>query len=149
MAAVCLGVLIAAIGSVPTVSAGATGGVVSPPEASMPWVAVHSIWFFSNRTEIDELEMVKLVALAAWVDTHAGSEVGISLPTGAVDPESARGRTSRLRVSAIREAMVVAGIPDSRIHEGAYGDPASVVDRRVVIFVRAEHTAVAASGAAP
>jgi len=144
-AVVLLGVFVAAIGAVRSDTPEAVDDAASSRESSMPWIPIHSIWFFSSRTEIDQLEKAKFVALAAWVDAHAGSEIGISLPAVAADPESAQARTGQLRVEAIREAMVAVGIPESRIHVGAYGGPLSAVDRRVVIYVRAAPASVAAA----
>lgn len=115
----------------------------SPPVVEIPRVQVHAIWFFSNRTEIDQRETAKFVALAGWVRNRAGPEVGISRPKDAVDPESPQSRTDHLRVSAIRDAMIAAGIPEERIHVGVDGSPLSAVDRRILVFMRNERAAEA------
>lgn len=127
---------VAAIGSGSSCPSRAAGGMASDLGAEVPWTVAHSIWFFSNHTEIDRLETAKFTALATWVGKHPGSEVGIHAPTGTVDPESSQAGINQSRVTAIRDALIAAGIPESRIQVGAYGNLLSAVDRRVVVFVR-------------
>ena len=58
---------------------------------------------------------------------------------GSMDPRGTDPRNRKLRnrrVSAIRDALITAGVPASKIQTGAFGDASLARDRRVAALVR-------------
>jgi outer membrane protein OmpA-like peptidoglycan-associated protein len=46
---------------------------------------------------------------------------------------------SERRVRAVRNALIEAGVPSSKIQSGAYGDAKLAQDRRVEVLVRSDY----------
>jgi outer membrane protein OmpA-like peptidoglycan-associated protein len=123
---------------------GTTGlqGPVGPIGAQGPvgvvdrWTSFRDFWFDFNRADLQTSEMSKVSEVAAYMKQNPSLRVGID---GSMDPRGTDPRNQDLsdrRISAVRDALIQAGVPTSKIQSGAYGDAKLARDRRVEVLVR-------------
>ena len=93
----------------------------------------------TNDAVRQEADSTKAASIAAYLKANPSLELAIdgTPPTNGADPKNA-GLDER-RVSAVRFALIDAGVPAYKIRTGAYGDPQTRRDRRVeVLFATAK-----------
>jgi outer membrane protein OmpA-like peptidoglycan-associated protein len=81
--------------------------------------------------------MKKVSEIAQYMRSNPSLAVGLD---GSMDPRGSDPRNEELsnrRVRAIRDALVEAGVPISRIQTGQYGDARLRQDRRVAVMLGA------------
>jgi outer membrane protein OmpA-like peptidoglycan-associated protein len=113
---------------------GATGaqgiaGVVSG------WTLYRDFQYEYNTAKLRESDMQKVSEIANYLKQNPSLKVGID---GTMDPRGTDPRSQTLsnqRISAIRDALIAAGVPKSRIQEGAFGDTRLTRDRRVAVLL--------------
>jgi outer membrane protein OmpA-like peptidoglycan-associated protein len=79
--------------------------------------------------------MKKVSEIARYMKKNPSLTLGLD---GSMDPRGTDPRNQDLcdhRVSAIRDALVQAGVPTSRIQNGAFGDTHLAHDRRVAALL--------------
>ena len=109
---------------------GATGAH-GPTGMIVRWTLYRDFRFDYNRSDLQESEMKKVAEVALYMKSNPSLAIGLD---GSMDPQGTDPRSqdlSNLRVKAIRDALLQAGVPISRIQEGAFGDKHLVHDRRV------------------
>jgi outer membrane protein OmpA-like peptidoglycan-associated protein len=87
--------------------------------------AWNSQWYYSfddNSNEIQRSDRSKASDIAGYMDRNPSLRIGL-------DGASAR------RVGVVRDALIVAGVPASRIESGSYGDSQVRRDGRVTVLV--------------
>jgi outer membrane protein OmpA-like peptidoglycan-associated protein len=123
---------------------GAAGpqGSVGPTGAQGPvgvidrWTSFRDFWFDFNRADLQTSQMSKVSEVAAYMKQNPSLRVGID---GSMDPRGTDPRNQDLsdrRVSAVRDALIQAGVPASKIQMGTFGDAQLTRDRRVEVLTR-------------
>jgi len=80
--------------------------------------------------------MSKVSEVVAYMKQNPSLRVGID---GSMDPRGTEPRNQDLsdrRVSAVRDALIKAGVPAAQIQVGTFGDAQYTRDRRVEVLVR-------------
>jgi len=114
--------------------AGATGAQ-GPAGVVDRWNSFRDIWFDFNRADLDASEMSKVSEIATYMNQNPSLRVGID---GSMDPRGTDPRNQDLsdrRVSAVRDALIQAGVPAYKIQTGAFGDAQLTRDRRVEVLI--------------
>jgi outer membrane protein OmpA-like peptidoglycan-associated protein len=109
---------------------GATGAQ-GPAGVMTGWTLYRDFRFDYNRSDLRDSEMKKISEIALYMKSNPSLAIGLD---GSMDPQGTDPRSQDLsnhRVSAIRDALIQAGVPESRIQLGAFGDKTLVQDRRV------------------
>jgi outer membrane protein OmpA-like peptidoglycan-associated protein len=101
---------------------GAQGPLASAGASSAGWSLYRSYDFAVARDDIRDVDSNK----AAQVASHMRNN-----PTYRVALDG----TSHRRVDAVRDALIAAGVPASKIQTGAYGDPQLRTERHVAVLV--------------
>jgi outer membrane protein OmpA-like peptidoglycan-associated protein len=89
--------------------------------------------FEFNRADIQASETSKVSEIAAYMNQNPSLRIGID---GSMDPRGTDPRNQDLsdpRISAVRDALIGAGVPSSKIQSDAYGDAKLARDRRVEV----------------
>ena len=128
----------------PTGPAGAQGtagqtGAQGPVGIVDRWTSFRELWFDFNRSDLQTSEMSKVSEVAAYMKQNPSLRVGID---GSMDARGTDPRNQDLsdrRVSAVRDALIQAGVPAAKIQSGAYGDAQLARDRRVEVLVRSDY----------
>ena len=99
------------------------------------WTSYREIWFAPDKAEFDASQAAKVTEIAAYLKENPSLQVGIdaSINTRGTDKQ----RLQQLcddRVAALSKALIAAGVPDSKIQAGAFGDPDLRMDRRVEVL---------------
>jgi outer membrane protein OmpA-like peptidoglycan-associated protein len=115
----------------PVGATGATGpaGVVSL------WTLYRDFRFEYNRSDLQASEAKKVSEIARYMKANPSLKIGLD---GSMDPRGLDPRNQGLsdrRVSAIRDALIKAGVPASKIQLGAFGDKQLARDRRVAVLL--------------
>jgi outer membrane protein OmpA-like peptidoglycan-associated protein len=105
-------------------------------DAGNPWTSLRTIWFFSNRSDLEPPEILKVSEIVRYMESNPAAELGIDSTTDDGSTEPADRALNERRIDTIRDAMITAGIPFSKIQVGAYGATGSAIDRRVIVLVR-------------
>lgn len=122
----------------PSGGAGASGpsGSVGASGAQGPtgivgrWASYRVIDFDYARSELSAADRSVISDVAAYMAKNPSLQVGLD---GYNDPNSPR--LSERRVGTVREALIAAGVPPSKIQVGAFGDPQLRTDRRVEMLL--------------
>ncbi len=91
--------------------------------------------FEFNRADIQASDTSKVSEIAAYMKQNPSLRIGID---GSMDPRGTDPRNQDLsdrRISAVRDALIQAGVPASKIQSGAYGDAKLARDRRVEVLI--------------
>lgn len=104
------------------------------------WTSYQDFWFDTNGATVHPADMIKVSDIAVYMKQDPSLQVGIdNVSSGdrrGVDLAARRG-------NAIRDALIAAGAPASRIASGAFSDTRLWRDGRVQVFVRANQVAQA------
>jgi outer membrane protein OmpA-like peptidoglycan-associated protein len=99
-------------GAIGQTGAQGSGGPVSS------WTPFRDFWFASNRSELQSSDSSKVSEIARYLRQNPGQQVGID---GSIDPRNTD--LGNRRVSAIRSALLQAGVPSYKIQTGAFSNP--------------------------
>jgi outer membrane protein OmpA-like peptidoglycan-associated protein len=100
------------------------------------WTLFRDLQFDYNRSELQASEKKKVSEIAQYLKSNPSLKIAID---GSMDPSGSDPRNQELsdqRVNGIRDALINAGVPDSKIQLGAFGDTRLTRDRRVAVLVR-------------
>lgn len=110
-------------------------GARGPGGAINGWVSFRDFTFQYGSAEIQYFDAVKVTETAAYMSNNPSLQVAID---GSMDPRGTDPRNQSLndrRIGAVRDALINAGVPASRIQTGTFGDPQLTRDRRVEVLV--------------
>jgi hypothetical protein len=125
-------------------SVGATGGAgpagvqgITGPTGSQGVVGIVSRWssyrvisFGSNSSDLSPTDQRTIVDAAAYMAKNPSLQVGLD---GYRDPNNQY--LSDRRVGAVRDALIAAGVPYTKVQVGAFGDPQASRDQRVEMLL--------------
>lgn len=126
---------------------GAAGvaGAERPAAGASGWTKFNDILFDFDKSDIRANETSKVAAVAAYLKQKPSAQVAID---GHADPRGTdpyNQALSQRRVTAIRDALVKAGVPGDKIQTGAFGEerlkcsqstePCWQLDRRVEVLI--------------
>jgi outer membrane protein OmpA-like peptidoglycan-associated protein len=94
------------------------------------WTPYKDFWFDSNTSDLKSADLGKASDIAKYLNQNPGKQVGID---GSIDPSNTD--LSNRRVNTVRNALVEAGVPSSKIQIGPFGNPELQRDRRVEVLV--------------
>jgi outer membrane protein OmpA-like peptidoglycan-associated protein len=108
----------------PAGAQGAIGqtGAQGPMAGKSVWSSYRDYTFSANSNEILRSDSNKATDIASYMNKNPSARIGL-------DGADAR------RVGVVREALVVAGVPPSKIQSGAFGDPQQRSDGRVAVLI--------------
>jgi len=87
-------------------------------------------------TSISTSDQSKATEIAGYMNQNPSLQIGID---GSMDPRGSDPRDQGLsdrRVGAVRDALIQAGVPASKIQTGAFGDTRLTRDRRVEVLIK-------------
>jgi peptidoglycan-associated lipoprotein len=102
----------------PTGSAGAAGA----PSAMVRWTSFKDILFDFDKSDLRANETSKVSEIATYMQQNPSVKVGIDGHTDPRGTDKYNQALSERRVSVIRAALMRAGVPDDKIHTGAFGE---------------------------
>jgi outer membrane protein OmpA-like peptidoglycan-associated protein len=114
---------------------GATGAQ-GPVGVVGRWTSFREFLFEDSGSDIRASDQSKVADIAGYMKQNPSLQVGID---GSMDPRGSGPRDQGLsdrRVSAVRDALIQAGVPASQIQTGAFGDARLARDRRVEVLVK-------------
>jgi outer membrane protein OmpA-like peptidoglycan-associated protein len=100
------------------------------------WTPYREITFGRNATDIEPSGMRTISGIAAYMARNPSLELGIDGSMNSAGTEPSSQDLSNRRVSAVRDALVEAGVPASKIQTGAFGDPRLRRNRRVDVLLK-------------
>jgi outer membrane protein OmpA-like peptidoglycan-associated protein len=95
------------------------------------WTWYRDFRFEANQTNFRASETNKLSEIAFYLKANPSLKVGID---GSMEPRNQD--LSDQHVKTVRDALINAGVPKSRIEVGTFGDSKVTRDGRVAILVR-------------
>ena len=103
------------------------------------WTLYREFWFENEQATLQASEMTKVAEIALYAKQSPSLKVGLdgSMPAHGTDPRNQD--LSTRRVNAIRDALIQAGVPEAKIHVGAFGDAQLARDRRVAVLIRTDN----------
>ena len=118
----------------PQGEAGATGAQ-GPAGVIGCWTSYRAFWFDSESANIRSSDMDQVSEIANYMEQNPSLKVGIdgSIPGGSA---SSKQILAGHRVVTVRQALINAGVPASRIETGAFGNVKLAQDRRVEVLIR-------------
>ena len=154
--------LTGAQGSTTAGVAGATGaaGAMGPQGPAGPtgpqgpagvvdrWTSYREFWFDLDEAVVYGGDSDKVAEIAAYMKDNPSLQLGID---GSTNPRATEWRDRDLgdrRVKAIRDSLIAAGVPASRISDGMFGDVQLRRDRRVEVLIRTDQASRAQFGPA-
>jgi outer membrane protein OmpA-like peptidoglycan-associated protein len=114
---------------------GATGAQ-GPVGVVDRWTSFREFTFDYNRADLHTSDQSKISDIATYLNDNPSLQVGID---GSMDPRGSDPRDQQLsdrRVGAVRDALIQAGVPASKIETGAFGDTQLARDRRVEVLIK-------------
>ena len=123
----------------PQGEAGATGAQ-GPAGVIGCWTSYRAFWFDSESANIRTSDMDQVSEIANYMEQNPSLKVGIdgSIPSGST---SSKQLLAGRRVVNVRQALINAGLPASRIETGAFGDAKLSQERRVEVLIRTSNYA--------
>jgi len=112
----------------PTGAQGSTGTINR-------WTPYRSFWFDKNTAEIQRGDSAKVSEIASYLNQNPSLQVGIDNSMGPDDTARGNQSLNGRRVDAIRNALVQAGVPSSRIDTGNFDHSQSRRDGRVAVLI--------------
>jgi len=120
-------------------------------ERSMPaeedlterWTAIRTIWFDCDSNSVHKADEMKIEELAAFAKENHSFEIGIdsSVPSSDADQSADSRDVAVRRGNAVRDALVAAGVPASKIKMGSFGDANQRRAGRVEVLLRSNQLA--------
>jgi outer membrane protein OmpA-like peptidoglycan-associated protein len=107
------------------------------------WTSYQDFWFEDNRAIIHPADASKISNIAVSMSQDPALRVGIDSSVSALAADQRTVDLAVRRANAVRDALIAAGAPASRIGQGAFGDDRLWRDGRVQVFVRTEQMAQA------
>jgi outer membrane protein OmpA-like peptidoglycan-associated protein len=114
--------------------AGSTGA--QGPVGVVDRTSFREFVFAQNGADILAFDQTKVADIASYMKQNPSLQVGID---GSMDPRGTDARDQNLsdrRVGAIRDALIQAGVPASKIQTAAFGDSGLSRDGRVEVLVK-------------
>ena len=103
--------------------------VTAQPNTDARWSSYRDFWFDYGSAVLDASYREGIRDAADYLRQHPAYRL-------AIDAQAAEGESLRnLRVGAIREALMAAGVPKYKIQEGQFGDEQLRRERRVEILI--------------
>jgi outer membrane protein OmpA-like peptidoglycan-associated protein len=99
------------------------------------WTLYRDFRFDYESSELTSSDKKKVSEIAHYLKKNPSLAIGLD---GSMDPRGKDPRNLELsnhRVIAIRDALIEAGVPTSRIQMGAFGDAHLAHDRRVAVLL--------------
>ena len=99
------------------------------------WTLYRDFRFDYESSDLSAACKKKVTEIAHYMKKNPSLAVGLD---GSMDPRGTDPRNTECchkRVNAIRDALVEAGVPSSRIQMGEFGDRHLVKDRRVAVLL--------------
>ena len=103
-------------------------GAQGPGGPASSWTPFKDFWFASNRSDLQSSDSSKVSEIAKYLSQNPSQQVGID---GSMDPNNTD--LSNRRVSAVRNALLQAGVPSYKIQTGAFSNPQPQRDRVEVL----------------
>jgi len=102
------------------------------------WTSYRAFWFDSESANIRSSDMDQVSEIANYMEQNPSLKIGIdgSIPSGSA---SSKQILAGHRVVNVREALINAGVPASRIETGAFGDSKLAQERRVEVLIRTSY----------
>jgi hypothetical protein len=94
------------------------------------WTSYRVITFDRAGSDLSVSDKGVVTEIAAYMAKNPSLQAGID---GFRDPNNQN--LSDRRVGAVREALIVAGVPSSKVQVGAFGDPNASRERRVEVLL--------------
>ena len=97
-------------------------GPQGPAGVLQRWTSYRDFWFDAGKATIHDADWHIVTEIAAYMKENPPLQLGID---GSTNPRATQWRDQNLcnrRVSAIRNSLISAGVPASRISEGMFGD---------------------------
>lgn len=131
----------------PRGDAGSTGPM-GPTGLVENWASYRDFWFDQNAASIHDADRYLVMEIAEYMRANPSLELGIDAST---NPRATSQRDLGLRdnrVKAIRDSLISAGVPASRISAGAFGNLDHRRNGRVEVLLRTDRQAWAQLGEA-
>jgi outer membrane protein OmpA-like peptidoglycan-associated protein len=99
------------------------------------WTLYRDFRFDYDQADLRASEAKKVSEIARYLKGNPSLAVGLD---GSLDPRGTDPRNQELndrRVSAIRDALINAGVPAAKIRMGPFGDQRLARDRRVAVLL--------------
>jgi len=115
----------------------------APDDASENWTSLRTIWFECDTFEVHRSDRMKIDEIVEYTRQNQSFDIGVdsAVPTlGARHSEADREDAIR-RGNVVRDALIAAGVPASRIKIGAFGDVNQRRAGRVEILHRSNQLA--------
>ena len=109
---------------------GATGAQ-GPTGVVKRWTLYRDFQFANNRSDLSSSENDKVLGVARYIKENPSLRIAIDYSRDTSRNQDLAGR----RCSAIRGALVKAGVPSDSIQIGAYGDQKLMRDSRIALLV--------------
>ncbi|MGA7763687.1 MAG: OmpA family protein [Candidatus Binataceae bacterium] len=104
--------------------------------ANSRWTPYREITFDRNGADIEPSGMSTISEIATYMAQNPSLELGIDGSINSASTEPTNQDLSNRRVSAVRDALVQAGVPASRIQAGSFSDPQLRRNRRVDVLLK-------------
>jgi outer membrane protein OmpA-like peptidoglycan-associated protein len=108
---------------------GRTGGQ-GPAGIVDRWTSYRVINFDYARSDLNAADKSTVSEVASYMARNPSLQVGLD---GYRDPSNPS--LSDRRIGTVRDALIVAGVPSSKVQIGAFGDPLASRDRRVEVLI--------------
>lgn len=95
------------------------------------WTSYRDFRFESNQAELQASDTNKVSEIATYLKANPSLNAGID---GSMEPRNQE--LSNQRVTVVRDALIKAGVPASRIQAGAFGNSKLPRDGRVAVLIR-------------
>lgn len=117
---------------------GITGptGPQGPVGAIARWTNYREFWFNTGTDDIDPADAGKVTDIAAYLRQNPSLHVGIDSSTDANRADQRGLDLAARRGSAVRSALIAAGVPASSIRSGTFGDSRLARDGRVGVLIQ-------------
>lgn len=108
------------------------------------WTYLQSFWFDSDESSIHPADRSRVAEIAAFMRLNPLIQIGIDSSLSPSDPMHHYDREiAARRGNAVRDAILAAGVPASRIQIGEFNDPNSRRNGRVTVLIRTDRLAQA------
>ena len=117
---------------------GVTGptGPQGPVGVLAYWVSYRDFLFESSQTVIRDVDWTQVSDIAAYMEANPSLQLGID---GSTNPRATQRSDRDLcdnRVKAVRDALILAGVPPTRIRDGLFGDVRLRRSGRVEVLIK-------------
>jgi outer membrane protein OmpA-like peptidoglycan-associated protein len=103
--------------------AGAAGA-----QSEARWIFYRDFWFDYDSAVLDTSDRDSIRDIAYYLGQHASHRL-------AIDSGAASGTLRDQRIAVVRNALIAAGVPKSKIQEGRFGDERLRRERRVEVLI--------------